>query len=443
MWTPALVRPLDAHERSGLFLALDATLLSVCLASMLPHTSVTALALTVALAASLLALALSDLYVTTRSWSRWQLAYVCFKAIGGVGVLVTLGACLAPLDLGAPTTWASGFSLGALALVAWRLLGFRLVTGPARHVVIVGDSAGARKLYADLEREGTGRFRVLGFVDGPASVPSLGGSARLSELTTALPVDALVLASGDRANHAGVVDCLERGLPVLSLPSMYERLTANIPLICLEPSWFIYELREGTPRAYLIAKRFLDVVVATIGLVGTSLLLPALALAIKLGGGPGPILYSQLRVGYRGRLFRIYKFRTMRQDAERGGAVWAAAKDARVTPVGRFLRHSRLDELPQFFNVLRGDMSIVGPRPERPEFVDLLAEELPFYQRRHLVAPGVTGWAQVMFPYGASVEDAREKLQYDLYYLKNRSLYLDLKVMFKTIRVMASKFGAR
>lgn len=439
MWTPDLLHPLDANERRGLFVALDAALLWACLRVALPQAPL--LAGAAAIAASLLALALCDLYATERAYSRWKLAYACVKALGGVGVAGVLVAWLAP-PLGQPAEWACAFVLAGAALVAWRVLGHAFVAGPARRVVIVGDSAGARQLFADAERDRR-RLRVLGFVDGPASAPRLGGSARLPALAAALPIDALVLAHGGSANQAGVVACVERGVPVLSLPAVYERLTASIPLVCLEPNWFIYELREGNPRAYLIAKRVLDVAVATIGLLATALVLPAIALAIKLGGGPGPLLYSQLRVGYRGRLFRIYKFRSMRQDAERDGAVWAAAEDARVTSVGRFLRRSRLDELPQFWNVLLGEMSIVGPRPERPEFVDLLAEHLPFYQRRHLVAPGVTGWAQVMFPYGASVDDAREKLQYDLYYLKNRSVYLDLKVMFKTIRVMASKFGAR
>jgi sugar transferase (PEP-CTERM system associated) len=226
------------------------------------------------------------------------------------------------------------------------------------------------------------------------------------------------------------------------LPTVYERYTGKIAVENLRPSWLIFSEGFRKSRLLLSMKRAMDIGIAALGLLLALPLMAVVAVAIKLTS-PGPVLYAQQRVGKAGRVFTIYKFRSMRQNAEAGtGAVWAQRNDARITPVGRFLRRSRLDEIPQLWNALVGDMSVVGPRPERPEFVDDLTRQIPFYGQRHVVKPGVTGWAQVRYTYGASVEDALQKLQFDLYYIKNMSLALDLFIIFKTVKTVVLRKGA-
>ena len=222
------------------------------------------------------------------------------------------------------------------------------------------------------------------------------------------------------------------------LASVYEEYTGKIAVENLRPSWLIFSSGFQDTRARRAGKRAIDLISATIGLILAAPIMALVALAVRLTS-PGPVLFKQTRVGHHGKLFTLCKFRSMRADAEaETGAVWAQPGDMRVTPVGRILRVSRLDELPQLWNVLRGDMSLVGPRPERPEFIEELTRDIPFYGQRHVVRPGVTGWAQVKYKYGASKEDALEKLQYELYYIKNMSLALDLVIMIHTIKTMIS-----
>jgi sugar transferase (PEP-CTERM system associated) len=227
------------------------------------------------------------------------------------------------------------------------------------------------------------------------------------------------------------------------LPSVYEEYTGKIAVENLRPSWLIFSAGFKKSRTLAAAKRTLDICVALLGLIVGAPLLALLALAVRLTS-PGPVLYHQRRVGLRGHIFMVHKFRTMREDAEaETGPVWASKSgDPRVTPIGRFLRRTRLDELPQLWNVLIGEMSFVGPRPERPEFVADLTRVIPYYGQRHIVRPGLTGWAQVRYTYGASQEDALQKLQYDLYYIKNLSVGLDLYIMFETIKTVVLRRGA-
>jgi exopolysaccharide biosynthesis polyprenyl glycosylphosphotransferase len=218
----------------------------------------------------------------------------------------------------------------------------------------------------------------------------------------------------------------------------YERVWKKVPSLCLRDDWFKsasgFRLLNDPHSEQ--SKRAFDFLSATLLLLLLSPVMLLAALAVALDSA-GPIFYSQLRTGKNGRPFRVYKFRSMRRDAERlGGAQWAQERDPRITRVGRWLRLTRVDELPQLWNVLRGDMSLIGPRPERPEFDTQLAEQIPYYDTRYRVKPGISGWAQVMYPYGASVDDAREKLAYDLYYLKNCSVYLDLVITLRTIQVV-------
>ena len=240
-----------------------------------------------------------------------------------------------------------------------------------------------------------------------------------------------------------MLNCKLSGIEVLDAPGIYERVTGKLLIEDINPSWFIFCHGFKITPVLLWSKRLVDIACSLIGLLISLPFLPLVMLAIKLDS-PGPALFRQERVGQGDRPFVLYKLRTMRQDAEqRTGAVWAATTDPRVTRLGRFLRKSRIDEIPQLINVLTGEMSLVGPRPERPEFVSKLKEIIPYYSERHFVKPGVTGWAQVCYPYGASIEDALEKLRYDLYYIKNISIPLDLRIIIKTIGVVLLRKGGR
>jgi sugar transferase (PEP-CTERM system associated) len=227
------------------------------------------------------------------------------------------------------------------------------------------------------------------------------------------------------------------------LPTIYEQYTGKIAVENLRPSWLIFSEGFRKSRLHQVAKRLMDVALSGIGLILALPLMILVAIAVKVTSR-GPILYRQQRVGQHGRVFSVYKFRSMGEDAEKEtGAVWAVKNDKRITPVGRFIRQTRLDEIPQLWNVLRGQMSLVGPRPERPEFVADLTRQIPFYGQRHTVRPGLTGWAQVRYTYGASLEDALEKLQYDLFYIKNMSVALDLFIIAKTIKTVLMREGAQ
>ena len=224
-------------------------------------------------------------------------------------------------------------------------------------------------------------------------------------------------------------------LNYISFPSFYESITKKVPLEAIDEIWFLENLSRGEKRIEEILKRTFDIFFSAIGLLITAILFPFIALAIKINSS-GPIFYSQKRVGKDGKVFTLYKFRTMRADAEKTGPQWALPNDPRITRVGKVLRAIYLDEFPQFYNIFKGDISFVGPRPERPEFVNELKKEIPYYEIRHLIKPGFTGWAQINYHYGASVEEAKEKLQYELYYIKNHSFFLDLGIILKTIRII-------
>jgi len=230
------------------------------------------------------------------------------------------------------------------------------------------------------------------------------------------------------------------GIEYLSLTQFYENVTKKIPIEAINHIWFLENLEESNKRFYEINKRLIDFALAVIGIIFSIILMPILSALIVATSGR-PVFFTQIRLGKNGKAFRAIKLRTMIQDAEKNGPQWAQENDPRITPVGGFLRKTRLDELPQLLNVLRGEMTFVGPRPERPEFVTKLARISPFYRERLLVRPGLTGWAQVNFRYGANEDDAMKKLQYDLYYVKNRSLILDLAIILRTIKTVLSRSG--
>ena len=320
------------------------------------------------------------------------------------------------------------------------------------RVLIVGTGRDALKVHHDLTRPLQRSVEIVGFlpVSGgerievePSGVLPPGS---LVDVVRNLRVDEVIVAVRERRGGVlslrELLDCKLAGIRILDLSSFFERVQGQVRLDSLRASWLIYGdgFRQGWARTFV--KRCFDIVVGTTLLIIASPIMLLAALAILFEDG-APIFYTQERVGRGGKTFRVIKFRSMRKDAEKDGKPrWASSNDDRVTRVGRVIRKLRIDELPQFFNVLAGEMSLVGPRPERPYFVDQLTQQIPFYAVRHCVKPGVTGWAQVRYQYGASVDDAAEKLQYDLYYVKNHSLILDTLVLFETVRVVLTGEGA-
>lgn len=284
-------------------------------------------------------------------------------------------------------------------------------------------------------------YRLLGYAttgndeEAPADDPSYAGTVagQIDKIGPLGVTDIVVSDSAARDPNVmeWMVSCLQRGCRVTNEAIFYEKATGQILVDEITPSWFLFADLKVHCDEHATLKRLMDLVAAGLGLCLTAPLWPLIALAVKMCDG-GPVFYSQDRVGQNGKTFKLYKFRTMRPDAENGKSVWCAPNDPRVTKVGRFLRRARLDELPQFYNVLIGQMSIVGPRPERSDIVRELCEKMPFYAERHLVKPGITGWAQISFRYGSSIEDAKRKLQFDLYYLKHMSFELDVIILFRT-----------
>jgi sugar transferase (PEP-CTERM system associated) len=343
------------------------------------------------------------------------------------------------------------------AVVGWRVA-FEWVSrriGVGERLLLIGATPAAVALAREIaERRSELGVEIVGFVDvdrpgtgvHPASEPVLiGGIDDIPRIVRDYEVDRVVVNLSDARGRLPMDKLLEiklnEDVSFDHLATVYEQYTGKIAVENLRPSWLLFSEGFRKSRWLLAGKRSMDVLIAGVGLVIAAPIMLVAGL-IKLTS-PGPILYSQQRVGLQGRVFTIRKFRSMRQDAEAvTGAVWAQKNDVRITPFGRFLRRSRLDEIPQLWNALTGDMSLVGPRPERPEFVSELTKQIPFYGQRHAVKPGVTGWAQVRYTYGASVEDALQKLQYDLFYIKNMSLALDLFIIFDTVKTVVLRRGA-
>jgi sugar transferase (PEP-CTERM system associated) len=323
--------------------------------------------------------------------------------------------------------------------------------GFAPRVLVLGVGPLAEVIENTIQLSGE-NYVLAGFVKPAAdimTVPAdrvLGHVDEIASLVSQHRANKLVVAVTERRGVLPVKDllvCKLNGVEVLDSPSFYEKLSGKLLIENIQPSWFIYSNGFRSNAIQRIYKRLVDILFSLLGLVVALPFFPLLALLIKLDS-PGPVLFRQVRVGEGGRHFVILKFRTMRQDAEKGtGAVWAQKNDSRITRIGGFLRKSRLDELPQLFNVLKGEMSFIGPRPERPEFIESLSERIPYYNKRHFIKPGLTGWAQICYPYGASEEDALEKLRYDLYYIKNYSFLFDVLIVLETIKVVLYGRGGR
>ena len=320
-----------------------------------------------------------------------------------------------------------------------------------KHVLVIGTSERALEARRLVELSRTHDFS--GFVQSTYDLRSdelneediVCDIDEIAEYVSSHPVDVIVNALKERRGNlptAQLLRCKLLGAATVDFPTFYEHMAGKLPVEDMNPSWLVFNSGFHVSRLSRLVKRWWDILLAAVGLAISLPLLPLIAVAVKLTS-PGPVLYQQTRVGEGGKTFTILKFRSMRADAEaRTGAVMSKPGDTRITPIGQFLRRSRLDELPQLFNVLRGDMSFIGPRPERPEFVEEIVKSTPYYVERHFIKPGLTGWAQIKYPYGDSLGDTVEKLRYDLYYINNFNFLLDVFILLETVKVvLKQKYG--
>jgi len=397
----------------------------------------------------------NDFYDLTLVRGSRELVVRLLQAAGAASlILAALYVVVPALDLGSRVIITS-LCLFLVAVLTWRLL-FNQVTGATaleERVLIVGTGHAARTVARQIQSQHDFGYRVVGFVDDEPDVEAagerrpwcIGTAADIPRLVDEYQVDRIVVGLGDRRGRLPVQELLHAklsGIRVEDATATYERLTGKVLVDSLRPSWLIFSDGFRVSRLTRTVKRGFDLLLASVTLVLAAPLMLLTALAIWIETGR-PVLYRQERVGENGQLFTLLKFRSMRTDAEQGTPIWARDNDDRITSVGRFIRATRLDELPQLCNVLAGEMSFVGPRPERPFFVEQLTAQVPFYSQRHAVKPGITGWAQVKYRYGASVEDAMEKLRYDLYYIKNLSIGFDMTILVDTVKVMLFRKGAK
>jgi sugar transferase (PEP-CTERM system associated) len=396
----------------------------------------------------------NDLYDLTVVHSSRELLIRLLQAAGAASILIALLYLVIPSLAIGNGIFVSSLVIFLVAIVAWRLLFNRLAYAShlEERVLIVGYGTTARMVARQIQAQHDFGYRVVGFINdqehghGMLNPAMLGAAEDIPRIVQDYDVDRIVVGLADRRGHLPISELLQAklsGIQVEDATTTYERLTGKILIDDLKPSWLIFSDGFVISRWTRMLKRGFDLLLASVGFILAAPLTLLTALAVYLDSD-GPVLYSQERVGELGKTFLVYKFRSMRVDAEQGGRpIWAKDGDDRVTRVGRIIRKTRLDELPQLWNVLRGDMSFVGPRPERPFFVEQLAREIPFYQQRHAVKPGLTGWAQVKYQYGSSIEDAMEKLRYDLYYIKHLSIALDLSIVFDTVKVIVFGKGAK
>jgi sugar transferase (PEP-CTERM system associated) len=382
-----------------------------------------------------------------------------------IGLLQALG--IACIGLALIYYIAPGVSLGrgiaALAvptimtfIFAWRLLldakGFFFLRSPER-VLIVGTGATGISLTREICDRPDLNLKVLGFLDekgeniGMSLVNPgiIGGLGELEALVREKNIDRVVLSLKEQRGRMPYRELLRlkfAGVVVEDAHTVFERISGRIALERLSPSWLIFN--DGFRKSNFLraAKRAMDIIAALVAITLTSPIMALVALAILIESGR-PILFNQKRVGLNGEIFEIFKFRSMRQDSEKNGPSWAKDGDSRITRVGAFIRKYRFDELPQFFNILRGTMSLVGPRPEQPYFCEMLESQLDFFSQRHTVRPGLTGWAQIKYQYGSTVEDAKRKLELDLFYIKHLSISLDVAIIFETVKVILLGKGAK
>ncbi|MEK7825484.1 MAG: TIGR03013 family XrtA/PEP-CTERM system glycosyltransferase, partial [Nitrospirota bacterium] len=384
----------------------------------------------------------NDLYAIhfESRWRDWLLSFAQSLAASSI-ILAVLYYLFPSLIIGRGIFFLTIILL-PVVLIPWRFAYFWLLRiKPLReNILIIGSGQMARIMGELVYTEHKDKYSILGFLDeDPGRIGErvinpgiIGTYDGLSKIMEAHPVNRIIVAVQDRRGKLPVSDLLRykfKGVAIEESETFYERLAGKILVENIKPSWFIFSSGFQGFKFLRFMKRAIDLFLSTTALLVTWPLFILSATAIKLESF-GPVLFKQERVGENGKLFVLLKFRSMRNDAEsETGPLWASKDDSRITRVGNFLRRSRLDELPQLINVIKGDMSFVGPRPERPYFVERLEKQIPYYMLRHTLKPGITGWAQIRYSYGASVEDALEKLQYDLFYIKNLSIWLDITII--------------
>jgi len=402
-----------------------------------------------------LAMACFGLYETHVRHDRWDLFLRLSLSFAFAGVALVVAYYLVPMLYIGRGILLMSMGFGFLGVLALRMAAREFSHSDVfkRRVLVLGAGRNASLINSAMRRKADRRaFSVLGFVELPNQeclVPRdqvLGGQGDLLDLARRCGAHEIVVAPDERRGGLPMeqmLACAQHGIQVTDLTSFFEREAGTVRLGVVDPSWLVFSggFDHSLPRR--LSKRFFDIVAATLLLAVAWPVMLLVAVAIWMEGG-GPVLYWQTRVGLGGEPFNLVKFRSMRTDAEKDGvARWASQDDDRSTRLGKFLRKTRLDELPQLFNVIRGHMSFVGPRPERPQFVDMLNQEIRFYTVRHSVKPGLTGWAQLRYPYGASVRDAEEKLMFDLFYVKNHGFVFDLMILLQTVEVVLFGRGAR
>jgi sugar transferase (PEP-CTERM system associated) len=398
-----------------------------------------------------------DLYDYTVMGNRRELLLRLVQALGIAWVLLSfLFYFVPPLMMGRGVSVIS-VPIVLILLLTWRIL-IHLLTGHpeiGEKILVVGTGKAANDTAEAIWERRDAGYRIVGFVTEngskpknlPAKMNLLGSANNLEEVIKNEKINRVVIAVRERRGAFPTETLLRMSLAgninIEECTSFFERVTGKVHIDMLRPSWLIFAGRRHGSRIEQVFREVVHRFLALIGLVVSLPLAVLTAILIKLES-KGPVFYRQERLGKNGKIFEVIKFRSMNIDAEADGKpVWATNDDGRATRVGRIIRKIRVDEIPQFWNILKGEMNFVGPRPERPHFVAQLAGEIPFYEHRHLVAPGLTGWAQIKYPYGASIEDARQKLQYELYYIKNQSLTLDLIIVFETIKTVLFGRGGR
>lgn len=392
---------------------------------------------------------LFDLYEPARWNERGELYFRLLLVPGLLALGMAAVAYVFPNVLLGSNSMVLGLVLVTLTLFGWRLMYAWLSQQPylRERVYVLGMGERAQRLVNGLRSRSELGIEVIGWSGNVEGAPTRDALAsHLMELIRSQRVHRVIVAMSDRRGRLPVMEILQlrlNGIKIEEATSWLEKISGRIEVDNLYPSWLIFADGFRFSVSFMLLRRIISVFASGVILLLVLPVIPFVILAIKLDS-KGPILYRQQRVGLGGKVFYCYKFRTMRQDAEADtGATWALDNDPRITRFGHFLRTVRLDEIPQLWCVLKGDMSFVGPRPERPEFVEMLAREIPFYEVRNAVRPGITGWAQVRYKYGNTVEDAKEKLQYDLFYIKNMSLGLDLMIMFQTVKIVLLGRGAQ
>ena len=397
----------------------------------------------------------NDFYDLTVVHSNRELIVRLLQAVGAASIVLAALYFTVPALMIGDGIFVSALFVFLVGILGWRLL-FNRLTGSLKlqeRILVVGTGDTARKITRQILDQHDFAYAVVGFIDDDAARVGerivnpaiIGTPADIPRLIALHEIDRIIVGLSDRRGKLPIEELLRAkmaGVRVEDATTTYERVTGKILIDDLRPSWLIFSDGFRVSRATRWMKRTIDLTLSGVLAVVSFPLMALTALAVWLESGR-PVLYCQERVGENGRTFTLCKFRSMRIDAEQGGKpIWATDGDNRITPVGRIIRTTRLDELPQLWNVLRGDMSFVGPRPERPYFVAELAKEIPFYQQRHAVKPGITGWAQVKYRYASSLEDAMEKLRYDLYYIKHLSVFFDLTIVFDTVKVVLFRKGA-